>query len=264
MANSPEKPASAGSSKAKADARARTPEAKPPAPAPDRFARTNLILAGVAAAVAIGGLVYSMSGGSGVKLPDGAVAESKAPVEGGLQAKLLEPGPLPENAMGKPDAPVTIIEYSSFSCGHCANFHVNVLPKLKEKYIDTGKVRYIIREFPLEPRAMGAAMLARCVSPMRYFSFTDVLYAQQKVWAFADNPADELLKIAREAGMTEERFRQCLMDRELEKNLNALRERGESAFGVESTPTFFINGKLLKGARGIEEFDQIIEPMLKG
>ncbi len=177
--------------------------------------------------------------------------------------ELMEKGPLDENVMGAANAPVTIIEYSSMTCGHCATFHSKVLPQLKEKYIDTGKVRYIIREFPLDDLAKGAFMLARCVGPVRYFSFVDVLYAKQEEWAFTKEPLPELLKLAKQAGMTEEKFNQCLMDQKLLDGINAVQERGQTKFQVRSTPTFFVNGQMLKGVRDISDLDKVIEPLLK-
>lgn len=179
-------------------------------------------------------------------------------------AQLMEKGPLDENVMGQANAPVTLIEYSSMTCPHCAKFHTNILPKLKEKYIDTGKVRYIIREFPLDDLAAGAFMLARCAGPMRYFAIVDTLYAKQEQWAFAQNPLAELQKFAKEAGFGEERFNQCLSDQKLLDGINWIAERGRNKFGVRSTPSFFINGQPLKGEHSVEAFEKIIDPIVKG
>jgi protein-disulfide isomerase len=179
-----------------------------------------------------------------------------------LAAQLLEKGPLEENVMGNPNAPITVIEYSSMTCGHCAQFHKDVLPALKTKYIDTGKVRYIIREFPLDDIAKGASMLARCVDPARYFSFVDVLYAKQEEWAFTREPLPKLLALAKQAGMTEERFNQCLTDQKLLENIEAVQKRGETEFKVRATPTVFVNGQMVRGVRSIADLDKVIEPLL--
>jgi protein-disulfide isomerase len=178
--------------------------------------------------------------------------------------KLMEPGPLPELVVGDAKAPVTIVEYASMTCGHCANFHNNIYPALKAKYIDTGKVRLIMREFPLDDRATGAAMLARCAGEGKTFPLISALFARQEEWAFVpkENFVPELAKIARQAGFTDESLRACLGDQALMDKVLTVRGRGNEEFGVNSTPTFFINGKRLAGG-SIEDFDKAIEPLLK-
>lgn len=177
--------------------------------------------------------------------------------------ELMVKGPLEENILGSAEAPVTIIEYSSMTCPHCANFHKKTLPDLKKKYIDTGKARYIIREFPLDNLAMAAFMLARCAGPKKYFPFVDALYAQQQSWAFVEgNPVPELLKMAKQAGFTKERFEKCLSDQKLLDGLNWVRNRGNQKFNVRSTPTFFINGKQMKGSQNLAAFEKMMEPHL--
>lgn len=190
--------------------------------------------------------------------PEPANAEPKL-------SELMQQGPLPENALGNENAPVTIIEYSSMTCPHCANFHTDIMPGLKEKYIDTGKVRYILREFPLDKLAAAAFMLARCSGPKKYFPMVEVLYAKQQDWASGEGDAVErLLRMAKQAGFTKESFEKCLTDQKLLDNIIAVRTRGSEKFGVTSTPTFFINGKVVKGARNIKDFEDIIVPYLKG
>jgi protein-disulfide isomerase len=195
--------------------------------------------------------------------PAAAAPAAQAPEASGTvdMAKLLEPGALPDMVMGKADAPVTIVEYASMTCPHCAHFHETTLPSLKTKYIDTGKARLILREFPFDPRAEGGFMLARC-SNENYFPMVDVLFKQQQTWATAENASAALLQIAKLAGFTQERFEACLTDQKLLDQIRAVRERGTKDFGVDSTPTFFINGKQYKGALSIEEMSAIIDGML--
>ncbi|WP_245297129.1 MULTISPECIES: DsbA family protein [Rhodomicrobium] len=166
---------------------------------------------------------------------------------------------LPENVMGKEDAPYTIVEYSSMTCPHCAAFHKDVLPDLKKKYIDTGRAKYIVREFPLDNVAASAFMLGRCVEPAKYFDLIDLLYANQEEWAFKDNPLPGLQKFALQVGFTEDKFNQCLKDEKLLNHIAWVRDRGSKEFGVRATPTFFVNGQRLKGT-GIEAFDKVIGP----
>jgi protein-disulfide isomerase len=187
----------------------------------------------------------------------------KAPEPSGTvdMAALLKPGSLPDEVLGKDDAPVTIVEYASMTCPHCAHFHETTLPALKTKYIDTGKARLIFREFPFDPRAEAGFMLARC-SKDNYFPMVDVLFKQQQTWAGSDNARDALLQISRMAGFTQESFEACLTDQKLLDDIRAVRNRGGEEFKVDSTPTFFINGKQYKGAMSIEQMSAIIDSML--
>jgi protein-disulfide isomerase len=129
-------------------------------------------------------------------------------------AQLMQPGALPEMSLGKPEAPVTIVEYASMTCPHCAHFHATTLPELKTKYIDTGKVRLIMREFPFDPRAEAGFMLARC-SKENYFPMVDVLFKQQANWVSVDNGKDALLQLAKLAGFSQQSFEACLTDQKL-------------------------------------------------
>ena len=172
--------------------------------------------------------------------------------------ELMQKGDLPENVLGNADAPVTIVEYSSMTCPHCAAFHKEVLSELKAKYIDSGKVRYIIREFPLDNLAATAAMLARCVDSAKYYDFVDTLYSHQEDWAFKDQPLPELQKFAKQVGFTEDRFKQCISDEKVLKYIEWVRERANKQFGVRATPSFFVNGKRIKGAATVQKFDELI------
>jgi protein-disulfide isomerase len=176
-------------------------------------------------------------------------------------AKLLQPGALPDMQLGKDDAKVTIVEYASMTCPHCAHFDIVTLPDLRKKYIDTGKVRLILREFAWDPRAEAAFMLARC-SKDKYFAMVDVLFHQQDNWARADDAKGALLQISKLAGFTQETFNACLTDQKLLDDIRAVKKRGEKDFGVDATPTFFINGKKYPGAMSIEEMSAIIDPLL--
>lgn len=174
------------------------------------------------------------------------------------EAALLADNPMPEMVMGSADAPVTIIEYASMTCPHCASFHNNTLPAIKEKYIDTGRARLIFREFGFDPRAEAGFMLARC-SNENYFAMIDVLFKQQDSWARAADGREALLSIARLAGFSQESFEACLTDQKLLDDVRAVKQRGEQEFAVDSTPTFFINGKKYTGALTVEQMSAIID-----
>lgn len=188
---------------------------------------------------------------------------TKAPAGSANAAELHKAGPLGDKVLGKDDAPVTIVEYASLTCGHCAAFHSETLPALKTKYIDTGKVRLVFREFPFDPLATAASMVARCSTGDRYFPLVSTFFATQQQWAGSDKPLDALLVIARQAGFSQESFEACLKDSKIYDGLNEIKKRGAETFSVNSTPTFFINGAIMKGNNPIEEFDKVIEPLLK-
>ena len=172
-------------------------------------------------------------------------------------------GPLGDVWMGNPDAKVSVIEYASLTCGHCANFHKDTWPALKAKYIDTGKVRFVLREFPLDPLAMAGFMLARCNGNDKYNPMVDLLFAQQRNWAFTDKPVDALSALVKQAGFTQESFEACLKRQDLYDAINQVKEGGNKA-GVDSTPTFFINGQKRSGALSMAEFEKILDPLLAG
>ncbi|MBZ9702455.1 MULTISPECIES: DsbA family protein [unclassified Mesorhizobium] len=190
-------------------------------------------------------------------------AAVKAPEAQGTvdMAELLKPGALPDKQLGKDDAKVTIVEYASMTCPHCAHFAETTFPELKKKYIDTGKARYILREFPFDPSAEAGFMLARCAKD-NYFPMVDVLFKQQANWVGVSNTKDALLQISKLAGFTQESFEACLTDQKLLDDVRAVQKRGADEFKVDSTPTFFINGKTYKGAMSIEEMSAIIDPQL--
>lgn len=177
-------------------------------------------------------------------------------------AKLMEPGPLPDVVVGDPNAPVTIVEYASMTCPHCAAFAIETLPEIKKTYIDTGKAKLILREFPFDPRAVAAFMLARCAPGDRREAMVDVLFQQQSTWAHSDNASAALLGIAKLAGFTQESFTACLNDKELQAKVVATQARGQSEFGVEATPTLFVNGNRYSGALSTAQLSAVIDSML--
>ncbi|WP_075632831.1 DsbA family protein [Rhizobium rhizosphaerae] len=177
-------------------------------------------------------------------------------------AKLMAPGPLPEMSIGKADAPVTVVEYMSMTCPHCAHFHNTTFDAVKQKYVETGKVRFILREFPFDPRAAAAFMLARCAPEGQYFPMVSMLFRQQTQWAAAENGRDALLQMSKLAGFTQESFEKCLTDQKLLDNINAVMQKGAKEFGVNATPTFFINGKRYSGDMSLDTMSALIDPLL--
>ena len=180
-------------------------------------------------------------------------------------AALMQPGPLGDVWLGPADAKCTIIEYASMTCSHCAAFHRQTWPALKERYIDTNKVRFTLREFPLDPLATAAFMLARCDGDAKYYPITDLLFDQQQAWAYVQkpqSPVDAMEQMLRQAGFSKEKFEACLKDQKLYGAVNAVKQKGMDTFKVDSTPTFFINGERFKGEMTIEGMEKVIKPLL--
>ncbi len=190
-------------------------------------------------------------------LPHGPVFAQNASVQ-----ELGEVGPLGDVTLGPADAKVTIIEYASLTCSHCAAFHKDTYPELKKRYIDTGKVRFILREFPLDPLATAGFMLARCGGADKYYPITDLLFDQQRAWAFSDKPLEALQGMVRQAGFSQEKFESCLKDQRLYDAVNAVKQRAAEKFKVNSTPRFFINGQRHPGNLTIQQIEKVITPML--
>jgi protein-disulfide isomerase len=216
--------------------------------------RRNVIISG-AAAIALAGVAGAVLWNRGGEVA--SAATDVVPIK-----DLMEPGPLGEQSMGSVEAPVTIVEYASMTCPHCANFAINVLPKIKERYIDTGKVRFIFREFPFDPVATGAFMLARCADKDKYFPLIEALFQQQNKWAVRD-PMQPLLTIARQAGFTETSFKECLANQKILDGIEWVRNRAADKFKVNATPTFFINGEMHRGEMTLDEMEKAIQPLLK-
>ena len=179
-------------------------------------------------------------------------------------ADILNPdGSLPEKALGKADAPLTIVEYASLTCPHCALFHSQTLPEIKKNYIDTGKVRFIYRDFPLDSLATAAAMLAHCAGGERYFGFLDVLFRSQKAWARSTNPRQELGRLARFANVTTAQFDACLKNRALLKAIQDRARAGEKSHTIQSTPTIIVGDRKVEGAAPFKELKVIIDAALQ-
>jgi protein-disulfide isomerase len=170
--------------------------------------------------------------------------------------------PLPDVVEGDAGAAVTIIEYASLTCTHCFAFHKDVWPALKAKYLDTGKARFIIREFPLDPLSVGAFMLARCAGPQKRDALIDRLFDHQGDWAFAANPLFKLKEQALAGGMSEDGFDACLKNQDLLDGVKKMRDVAAATLDVRSTPTFFINGERLTGGHSLADFDKILAPLI--
>jgi protein-disulfide isomerase len=201
-------------------------------------------------------------------LPNVAVSSSATPApassgSGTAVAQDATTADSDDRVLGKPDAPITIIEYASLTCPHCAAFDAETLPKIKKEWIDTGKAKLIFRDFPLDGLALKGAKLARCAPPERFYGFIDVLFHQQDVWARAADPEAALGRIAKLGGMSDEQFQACMKDDTVENKVLAIRLAGEKDYKVESTPTFFINGKKLVGALPYDSFDDALKAAAK-
>lgn len=203
-------------------------------------------------------LVGASAAGLLALAPSLALAAGPAKVP---MADLLAPDALPDIWLGKADAPVTIVEYASMTCSHCAAFHEETYPKLFKDYIETGKVRFVLREFPLDPLATAASMLARAAGDKRT-AMVSLLFAQQKNWAFVAKPLDALEQMVKQAGISTETFQKVLGDKELRQNVLTVRQRGAEKFGVDSTPTFFINGDRRNGEIAVGDLDKVLAPYL--
>ena len=170
--------------------------------------------------------------------------------------------PLPDKILGKQDAPVTIVEYASMTCPHCKNFHEGTLKEIKQKYIETGKVKLIFREFPLDNRAVAAAMLARCAPADKYFPMLDILFAQQQSWSTSQDPRIELFNISKNAGFSKESFEACISNADIFNGIKAMRARGGDKFDVNATPTLFIGGVKFSGELSYKGVSAAIDALL--
>jgi len=182
-----------------------------------------------------------------------------------LIADVAKPVSLPDMALGPADAAVTITEFASMTCPHCAAFTEKVFPKIKSEYIDTNKIRFVFREFPLDIKAAAGSMLARCIAKDdagKYFAVIDLLFRQQEGWVMK-NTTEALVRIGKQAGLSQQQVEACLQDQALLNKLEADRKYANDVLKVNSTPTFFINGEMVKGEQSFEEFDKRIKSLLK-
>jgi protein-disulfide isomerase len=177
--------------------------------------------------------------------------------------QLMTIAPLPDLIQGAPSASITIIEYASTTCSHCAAFHETTWPELKAKYIDSGRAKFILREFPLDPLATASFMLARCAGPDERNVVVDQLLSRQKTWAFVDKPLEALLLLVEEIGISQTDAEACLRNEDLYRRVRQSRERAAAAFNIDSTPTFFVDGRKLRGDLTISDFDRVIDPPSK-
>ncbi|MGE3146561.1 MAG: DsbA family protein [Pseudorhodoplanes sp.] len=173
------------------------------------------------------------------------------------------PAGLADQSIGETGAAVTVVEYFSTSCHFCAKFHNTTWPELKAKYVDTGKVRFVLRDFPNDLPGLAGAMLARCLGEAKWYGATDRLLREQDAWTHAQNVGHALADIARAEGMSREAFDACMLNRPLYETIRAAALRARDEFGISSTPTFFINGEKRTGALTLEEFEAILAPLLK-
>jgi len=192
-----------------------------------------------------------------------AAAAGPAPTPDVPLDQLLAPGPLPDNVLGDAKAPVTIVEYASMTCPHCADFHKRVFPDFKAKYIDTGKVKLIFREFPLDNLAAAVSELARCLGPVRYFAFIGTMFDRQAEWHTGDNDLPKLQDISKQAGFTDDSFKKCVTDQKLLDGIKETRKIADEKYHVDSTPTFFVNGVKLKEGHEMADFDKVISAFIK-
>ncbi len=170
-----------------------------------------------------------------------------------------------EVVMGDENAPVTVIEYMSLTCPHCANFHIETLPDVMKNYVDTGKVRFIFRDYPLDGTAYRAAIVTHCMAeagPKRYYGFVQILFQQQQRWATARDPLAEVAKLARIGGMNQQSFDACLENETYASGVLLARTQGETEYEIQSTPSFVINGRVVPGGMSYEEFSRAIDPLI--
>ncbi|WP_295556376.1 DsbA family protein [uncultured Hyphomicrobium sp.] len=197
--------------------------------------------------------------------PFGAIPD---PSEGGRKiienpsvADVMTAGPLPEMSLGRPDAPVTIVQYASLTCPHCRAFHRETFPEFKRTYIDTGKVRYILREFPIGKQSGNATIALRCAPPDKYFTLYGKFMEQQTSWVSQEVRLEPIFAVAKQVGMTQAQFDSCLKNQAMIDGLKWVKERGRT-LGIIGTPNFFVQGKLVKKTLTMSDIREMVEPLL--
>jgi protein-disulfide isomerase len=187
----------------------------------------------------------------------GANSGRREVIENPTVAQVMQPSELPERWLGRADAPVTIIKYASMTCPYCRKFQADTFPVLKKRYIDTGQVRFTLREFPIGFQSGAATIALRCVPPDKYYQTYDAIMQHQAKWVSQEVRREPIWQVVRKFGLTRQAFDACYEDKALIANLNAVKERGRT-LGVIGTPNFFVNGKLYKRVLTMTDFDQFI------
>ena len=227
--------------------------------------RSVILAAGLALVVAVGGLWYSGKASKPGMTPISLSAQAQESTNSATASVSSVASKVPDMILGKDDAPVTVMEYASFTCPHCANFHATVWDKFKTNYIDTGKVKFIYREVYFDKFGLWAAMVARCGGPAKYFGISDILYNSQKDWLASNDEkgiSDALRKIGLTAGMTEDQVKACLNDNDQAKAMVTAYQTNATNDKVEGTPTFLINGESHSGEMSYEEFAALVDAKL--
>ena len=176
--------------------------------------------------------------------------------------EILLTGTLPDMAYGRPDAPVTIVEYASLTCPYCRRFHKETFPKLKRDYIDTGKVRFILREFPIGKTSGAATIALRCAKPEKYLELYGKFLEQQPSWVSQEVRPDPIYNVAAQVGMTRPQFDACRENQAMIDALKWVKERGRT-LGIIGTPNFFVEGTLVKKVLTIEDIRAMVEPLVR-
>jgi protein-disulfide isomerase len=210
----------------------------------------------------LAGTAFTIAGLAAALLPALTVPASAEDTANPSPQDLAQAGPDGDVVLGSDKAPVTIIEYASMTCPHCAHFSATTFPELRKRYIDTGKARFIFREFPLDALAAAGFMLARCAGKDKFMPIVETLFAKQADWVVRE-PIEPLKSIAKQFGFTEESFNQCLANQKVLNGIEEVRDNAVKKLGVNSTPTFFVNGKKLIGDITMEQVVKEIEPYLK-
>jgi len=211
------------------------------------------------------GAAYPSTGAEKSDTMPNPLTDTPGPVSSGREvianptvADIMAPSPLPEMSWGSPTAPVTIVQYMSLTCPHCRHFHETVYPELKRRFIDTGKVRYVLREFPIGKTSGNATIALRCASPDKYLELYGKFMDQQASWVSLEVRLDAIYAVARQVGMTRPQFDACLQNQGMIANLKWVKDRGRK-LGIVGTPNFFIGTKLIKKELTIAEIADYVE-----
>jgi len=228
--------------------------------------RRSVIIAvgGAVAVAAVAGGAYLLMRGQSVVEPQTARTPPLSPTPPAPAATPMAAPREGDRILGKPEAPITIIEYASLTCPHCARFHKETLPRLKSTYIDTGKVKLVYRDFPFDGLALRAAALARCAPSDRYFAVIETLFQQQDNWTRAKDPLVALGNLGKLAGLSQASVDACFQDTRLLDTITQARIDGEKTHGVNSTPTFIIGDKKISGAEPFETFEKLLKSLPGG